>query len=825
MQLDRFSNSIGNNRANLTISTQKGITLNEGEPLSSFVAAYLLYCTFNESNKQQNTWLQKNIEKLIPLSKEYLGALDTKFIYDLKPIKKNNDLLNIYYNICNNTDLQTQLQNLLNLHQITFKSIDLTSNLVPHITETNRTTCTECNTKLRRNIQYKKDSKGSIGIIYTNKHGPKLTVHYIQHCNNKDCKTKYYHGRYETEEGIYIESIENTYQMNTKCTFLDDSIVRECTSFNYDDGIGIPSFCGKYQARFSEEFDDIELTLTLLDQKLGNRQSFSADLCRQRVLDGVCTRRLQKRIEEDLGEQIFISWEEIQQYKTKQEKIILHASDSSEKVIKKQWIECTDLFNLMYDKYFERLQKTPDKWLKYVPVKEGKILLKHFLLMGDGGQKLTHPICGYPMSLYQHELPTPTTAIEQECVRFLRCCEPPQKGNGPSKTIVTCIHHTKHLRSLGLRLTLINKYCKYINLKDRLLSIAETDKNEKVIQKFKKQIAKFSEDIQTFNKITAQILQPTRKSARNLNKTYANMNASQQYEQDAQTLSDIETLYKMNNVNPLLLSNPQIAHFIDKERNNVNVWNDINGCRKGYHVIDHEESDPLFTRSGGLQNWMAHDGFILYLGENVHRETPTEVLIGLGTLLTSDSDHIEYSKRIMGVGYDMMCCLYGRLRTLIDLALLAPIIISLFISLLPYLFIDLFHIVTHKNPLCLITGLFHPKGDKFKGQRIETGGNDSIVEQNWKVTNKMKYAKNQGKRKFRFMLYDFKKRHNDKNWVQLEKKGYTFIPIDQTTTIRDFTKINTVLPTTDDLLHKKQYQSLKIVKLKSKKRKKIELNV
>ncbi len=154
-------------------------------------------------------------------------------------------------------------------------------------------------TKLSRNIKYTNDHKGSIRIIYKNKQGPTLTVHYIQTCITKDCKTKYYHGRYD-----------------------------------------------KYHDRFSEEFENIELTVTLLNQKLGNRKSFSAELETDRVLEAVCTRRLQTRIEQDLGEAIFISWEQIQEYKTNQDKIICKQSDSSEKVLKKEWIDSTDLFNL-----------------------------------------------------------------------------------------------------------------------------------------------------------------------------------------------------------------------------------------------------------------------------------------------------------------------------------------------------------------------------------------------------------------------------------------------------------------------------------------------
>ncbi len=421
-------NNTATRTVTLTITNQPGITIDEGHHLSLFIAAHLLYRTFNDSNKDRIKWIKRNIEKLIPLCKQYLGTLDKKFIYDLKPIKK--DIIeNIYFNICWDLRLQHQLQNIIDLKKITFQCLDLTSNLVPEITETNRKICVKCNSALKRKCRWNDHSKGSVGIIYTNKFGPKLTVHYMQECTNSKCDTVYYHGKYETSEGIYLESIENTYQINTKSTFFDDDFTNEVNSFNLDDGTGVQSFIDKYHARFSEEFDEIALTFAFLQQTLGNRKSFDAKLINQRVLDSVCTRRLQTRIEEKLCEQIFISWDQINRYKQQQEKIILKPSDNSEKVLKKTWINCRDLFNLMYDRYYEPLSKSIDKWIQYVPVKNGHILYKHFLLMGDGGQGLNHPICGYPMSLYQHELPPPQDETEKQCRKFLRCCGTPQKGN------------------------------------------------------------------------------------------------------------------------------------------------------------------------------------------------------------------------------------------------------------------------------------------------------------------------------------------------------------------------------------------------------------
>ncbi len=84
--------------ATLTISEPQHVSINDGEDLSLFIAAYLLYSTFNDSHKNKQPWITKNIEKLLPLCQTYLGALDKKFVYDLKPLKKDI-ILKIYENI------------------------------------------------------------------------------------------------------------------------------------------------------------------------------------------------------------------------------------------------------------------------------------------------------------------------------------------------------------------------------------------------------------------------------------------------------------------------------------------------------------------------------------------------------------------------------------------------------------------------------------------------------------------------------------------------------------------------------------------------------
>ena len=219
----------------------------------------------------------------------------------------------------------------------------------------------------------------------------------------------------------------------------------------------------------------------------------------------------------------------------------------------------------------------------------------------------------------------------------------------------------------------------------------------------------------------------------------------------------------------------------------------------------------MYERTGGLQCWMTHDNFILSLTENKYRETPTEVIMGLICLLLSNKTFKAYTERICGIGYDMMCTLYGRIRTLINQNILTAEQKSLMIKLLKYLFVDKWHVLTHTNDLCQNEkgGLLHPFLPKFKNILFGTEKtNDQIVEQTWKIINKLTFAKNMRARKFKFLLYDFKKEHNKKNWKRLLKQGYTFIPIEEIQKIRDLSTLDLTLPSTEELIQNQLHQTL-----------------
>ena len=122
----------------------------------------------------------------------------------------------------------------------------------------------------------------------------------------------------------------------------------------------------------------------------------------------------------------------------------------------------------------------------------------------------------------------------------------------------------------------------------------------------------------------------------------AKINESLQYDDDEQTLTNMEMICGETNVNPLLLNNPKLAQFVEKERQNFDSWDDLEGCR-GKQQVEETQKDSLFCKTGGMQSWMTHSGFILSLHEHVHLETPTAVILSLFDALLSTELHQEYA--------------------------------------------------------------------------------------------------------------------------------------------------------------------------------------
>ena len=127
----------------VTLSDPTHVSIHEGHELSLFVAAISLYNTFNDSHKEDQPWIRTNMQKLLPICKNKLKLLDKKIVFPLQHLKKDV-YWNIYLNVCRNSNLQIELNNLLTLNDRTFNAIDFTTNLVQEVLETHRKFCIEC---------------------------------------------------------------------------------------------------------------------------------------------------------------------------------------------------------------------------------------------------------------------------------------------------------------------------------------------------------------------------------------------------------------------------------------------------------------------------------------------------------------------------------------------------------------------------------------------------------------------------------------------------------------------------------------------------------
>ena len=528
----------------LTLSEPVDVHIAGGQKLSVYIAAILLYNTFNDAHKHDQPWIRKNLGKLIPLCQQKLKFAEQKIRFPLKNLK-NDVEWNVFLNVCEQETLRLELNNLLNVKRITFDSIDFSSNLVEEVMETKRTICPSCMHPLIRKFQYKKNKKGTIGIKYSNKVGPILTINYVHQCSNENCDGVFYHNRYIVDKVLHFEKVEECNQMNSKSSFFDDDIIEECTNFNHD-GVSTASYVEKWNMRFEDRINEIESHLKSINQTLGYRKSSDASLTENRLNDAVFFRRFQIAIEHDLKQpQPSIHLNEIIAYQLKKNNKIIINADYAEKTLNNEWIDCNDLFNLLFDKYGHLLDSASMEWVKFVPIKNGEILKKHFLVEGDGSVKINIARCSYPNEFYQkdHDL---QQMKNDYLTNNLQCNESPQKGNRNSISFSTCSFHTRKLKEIGCPPSKINAFCKYSSLQRR----ENNNKNKEAkIKSFK------NEDVKLFNKIRSDYLQ--KKKRRNCYyQTRANMNESLQYEIDENTLKDFESICQENNVNATLLSNP-----------------------------------------------------------------------------------------------------------------------------------------------------------------------------------------------------------------------------------------------------------------------------
>ena len=229
------------------------------------------------------------------------------------------------------------------------------------------------------------------------------------------------------------------------------------------------------------------------------------------------------------------------------------------------------------------------------------------------------------------------------------------------------------------------------------------------------------------------------------------------------------------------------------------------GCRRSHNI-----SGATIARTKGLNVFLNCAGIIIVLREEIVRETPTAVILDIADSCTNNRTIKKYANRIEAIGYDMICRIYHHLKTLIKKERLPANQEVFWCDMMWRAFIDIWHIYTHTDELCKKDGTFHPKLPKFEKILYDINTmmdrvNDIIAEQFWSTMNATSQLKSMGREKFAFFLMEKRAYHNEVKYNEIKNNGWTFIPIEWCTRLRNIdkdTKYKSSLPSETELKDK-----------------------
>ena len=417
--------------------------------------------------------------------------------------------------------------------------------------------------------------------------------------------------------------------------------------------------------------------------------------------------------------------------------------------------------------------------------------------------------------------------------RYYICTNSPQNGNQHQKGFKTCRHHTslliKKYNFLPDEIDLFVDWYQIIETKARLqdtqiddlikdlknlYSIKEdqvstikstttkkieslNDELAELKHEYKNKVEKFEKILQNVNKKLNTMQQQSNRHSRrsNYNKTIANMNESSEFEKDTNFMEQLNADIPKDDKTDVAISfiPADVRDLLQMEINNNTLLNTIPGCRKAKNI-----SWSNRRRTNGINGWMTCSGFIIRLREELIRETPTSVILDTADAFTCNPTITNYFNRLEAAGYDMVCRLYNTVNKLFEAGTLTIKQHNFWCYILDRIFIDIWHVATHTDKMCIKnvdTGIFHPLLNKFKHilfkqnadtQKIMKTCNDIVVEQFWVEMNTVKQIKAMTKERFRCILSIKQRYHNENRKLELEKQGWTFIPIEYFKSLRSF---------------------------------------
>ena len=231
-----------------------------------------------------------------------------------------------------------------------------------------------------------------------------------------------------------------------------------------------------------------------------------------------------------------------------------------------------------------------------------------------------------------------------------------------------------------------------------------------------------------------------------------------------------------------------IIDLLNLEFNYDKYMDKYKGCRKVKNI-----TGAVTAKTKGLNVLMNCSGIIIKLREEIVRETPTAVILDIAESCTNNKTLLNYANRIEAIGYDMICRIYHHLKALVKNERLSPEYEVFWCDMINRAFVDIWHILHHTDELCQENGTFHPKLPKFQHilyniNQLMDRVNDIIAEQFWATMNATTQLKAMTQEKFTLFLLEKRDYHNQAKYDDIKKDGWTFIPIEWFTIIRDIKK-------------------------------------
>lgn len=402
--------------------TKKSVTV----AVSAAVTAYIVYCCVGKT--LQTTTQNKKINSLFQDVEEDVkkkimnGTIDMPDTFNFTLLYHNREksvsenrksARNIYYNICDNSQVFIQFQNTFSILDKKIDFINLEKLIGLKTFESNYTHCIRCGETITRQMK----NGGKVCVSYGHLEGPQVGISYIKRC--KDCQITYFYGKIVTQNMTKRMNLENLdYFELTPYTYFKKDIFTMTIFHLFENARGFEKFVQFFNLMHKNQIQKLKEKLSNQSRKLGKRQhQLTPHLESNRLIEAFHLYTLQVELESKCSLNLQITKTEYDELlKKKENRIALQrslskslsqsqsSSQSSNKSnthigTSRSRVTNVDLFDFWYNKHEQDIKCIDSEILNLVPVHKetGEILIGHFISMMDGNAKNIRFTCGYPV--------------------------------------------------------------------------------------------------------------------------------------------------------------------------------------------------------------------------------------------------------------------------------------------------------------------------------------------------------------------------------------------------------------------------------------------